>query len=397
MATINDKYVITFDTETFGSDTLQTILTIYYSNPITTHNITADSIGLKIIEYGEYSLKFNIDDYLLVPGDYTTKIGDSQQILDDYLFGNHIDELHCEIEVKLNGVAEFNGTVIPTSISSDNGKREVSLRFISDTQKVNSTMLVLDDGSLTDPLSLGVSLTYVKTLILKAYQVIDPSIALSFYHDWLFEAQYSTTTITNGTWDELSFYKAQFYTGNTLGDALKNLAKATMSFTGALSNKKCFFRKLFATATSQTMPNVLKFTRKYGGDVISYANSKNVNGTTLVEYPNASAYTTVEGKYMSVNWDFSAPIIQRSGTNYIVSKVNEPRISPNAPQSEIIPHLDYIIRSKIYNNRLDNFVFDGVNIDYEKNFTAFGNTYQILNMAKKYGKGITEIDALRLS
>jgi|GEM_PF-6114008 len=397
MSTINDKYIITFNSESIGSDTMQTILTIYYSNPTTTHNITSDSIGLKIIKYGDYSLKFNIDDYLLVPGDYTTTIGDSQQILDGYLFGDHIDELHCEIEVKLNGVAEFNGSITPTSVSSDYGKREVSLRFMSDTQKINNTMLILDDGSSTDPLSLASSLWYVKTLILKAYQLIDSSMALSFYHDWLFEAQYSTTTITDGTWDELSFYKSQFYVGDTLGDALKRLAKATFSFTGALSNKKCFFRKLFSSGTTQTMPTVLKFVRRYGSDVITYANSKNVSGTTLVEYPNAAAYTTVAGKYMSVNWDFSTPIIQRGGVNYTVSKVNEPRITGNAPQSEIIPHLDYIIRSKIYNNRLDNFVFDGINIDYEKGFSAFGNNYQILNMTKKYGSRLTEIDALRLS
>ncbi len=390
------KYIITFPDVTLRSDKIGIILTIYYKDsPRTIINYTSKELRLLIKDYGKLKLSYEIDEYLLTPQNYSIAFSDYNLYLGDLLFPN-FDNVFVEIEIKLNGVNEFNGKWIPEQSSVSTSKREASLVFSSNTDVINKTMLVDSSGNAKNPLNLDNSIHKIKDMILKSYQLINENITLDFYHDWLFEAEYLGNTITNGNWDEFSSYKQQFYVGNTLGDALRNIAKATFSITGAISNSKAFFKKLYSQGEVITLPKIVYWDKNYRYNKITYSNSIAPDGSVAYEVPSSSAYTNVNGEYVSTQWDWGQRYIVRDGVNYLVTKVNEPSITGNEPQQNIIAQLHYNKRSKLKFNRIDIFRAKGLSVDFAKSFEYSGNRYQIIGLEKNLNEGISEIFGLYL-
>jgi len=393
----NTKYIISFPEVLLWDDAIKVDFEIYFvENPQHTTMLIAKDRRMLVVDYGELKLQYEIDEYFLTPQNYSLRISDYEQNLESLIFPKYFDNVIVDVHVKINNVEEFNGRWIPEQTDYDMNKKELQIVFSSNTDIINKTMLIDSNGNKKNPLNLDNSIHKIKEMILKSYQLISSQINLDFSHDWLFEAEYSGQVISNGNWDEFSSYKQQFYIGETLGDALKNIAKATFSITGAISNSKAFFKKLYSQGELITLGKVLEHRKNYRYNKITYSNSLAPDGSVAYEVPDSNAYTNVNGEYVSVKWDWGQRYIVRGGVNYLVSAVNEPSITGNEPQQNIIAKLHYNRRSKLKYNRVDEFVVKSLNVDFAKSFEFENERFQIISLRKNLNNGYSTVLGLYL-
>lgn len=391
---------------------VQFIMTLDYNNYTSIVPYNASYYNLIIEQYGNVELKFNIDDYLLVPSSFSIQIGDMDNNLEDLLFHN---EANAKLEVTgklyINGSLEFEGKHIPESLKYSSN-RVIGIDFKSNTDILNETYLTDSAGSSKNPLSLGTGLANTssyKTAIHNAYKLINSSIELVVNHNWLYygDTHYVSGTnyqISDGTFDELYTDSDQFYYGSTLADTLKEQAKRKFAFTGCINNSKAFFTRLYYYSSSnlQTL-TVKKYTRGYGLPNLTYVASKTVSpGNIIHELPDADAYNAIMGKSLELNLAIEPDEnydgwIYRGGKYYYIEKINDPLLDSSFYYvGFLLPTLHYNYRGKQIYNILDSFTIDGLDVDYLKNFNYDGRKYQILNMAKQITTGTTIIDALYL-
>lgn len=402
---------ITFPVQYYASGKyVQFVLDVDYNNYTNLVPYNASKYDLKILKYGSTKLQFNIDDYFLVPSNFSITLGDAHNNFENILFPDEDSDLELTGKLYLNGVLEFEGKHIPEKLSY-NSNRDINIEFKSNTDILNETFLLDSAGAEKNPLNLLDGVTNsssFKTAVHNAYKFIDPNIELYFNHNWIFygDTHYVNQTnyqISDGTFDELRTQKSSFYSGENLADTLKYNAKKKFAFTGCVNNKKAFFQRLYYYNFSnlQTI-NVLAYNRGIALPNLTYAASKNLSGGIIHELPDADAYNTISGKSMEMTLDIEIGQnyngwIYRSGKYYYIEKIKDPLLSSDFYLiGYLLPELHYFYRRKAIFNRLDKFTADGLEVDYLKNFIYNNRKYQILSMEKVISEGVTLIEALYL-
>lgn len=421
MSLIYGNITIDFPEREIFDDTVQLSLNINWSGGSDEETYDAEDLSLSVKSHGNLQLQYELDEYLLTPADINIVLNDPTAILADYLFGTDFNQMTVKAEIKINGTAEFNGTLIDDSLTYNDGSMLLSMGFSSDSNKINEVTLYDADDVAKNPLSLGLenynsitnneadSLTRIDLMLEKIFQLVDEDIETTITHNWV----WGGITPTNRGWTFNNIYienKSWFDNPNNnrlLGDLLKNVAKTFFAQIAIISNAKAIFRKLYYYSASnlQTV-TVLNRVRNYKYHKIKYANSKNtfgtVDGAIIYNQPNEAAYTEVQGDYVSYShiWDayyvLKATAVDYEYVYYISDPLYIGEVQTYYTWQELISKLMYYYRSKTYFNRVDAFKLQGIGYDYTKNFIYDGSKYQILSMTKYLAEGSTDIEALYL-
>ena len=206
--------------------------------------------------------------------------------------------------------------------------------------------------------------------------------------------------------EKLSFFDSD--TGlSTVGDLLRSYAKSFFAYTGMISEKKAFFRKLFYydPLNIQTLGTVLSVTESAKWSLIDYTKFSTEKGNTR-SY-KAGTFTELDGR--SVVIDNLVTVFYGDTTgSYTSMRVGSDGVW-NAKDDEIDSstsgwrsNLDLLaqlwlkFRGSIQNSRADTFIVNGVNYNFLKSFPYDGFKYQIIEMEKDWEKNKTEIEALYL-
>lgn len=395
---------ITFPKEYYDNGKyVQFILVIDYNDYSSIVPYNSSQYELKIMKYGNVKLQFDIDEYLLVPSEFSIKISDVKNNFEDIIFPNENANLEITGKLYINDVLEFEGIHIPEQLSY-NSNREIDIVFKSNTNILNETMTVDSAGTQKDVASIGGG-AKLETVIHNCYKLVNSSIDLQVNHDWdYYEESYLSEVTGSSTiynWDDLYTSKAKFYTEDNIADCLKSLAKRKFSFTGMVNNSKAFFTHLYYYNSSnlQTL-SVKAYKKGIAQPTIDYVVAKNTNGTILFELPDADTYTTVPGKYLDYQmniWYNGSPILDYvyyNGAYHTVAIIKSDTLGTIYYHYEVALRLHYHYRNKPLYNRVDTFVVWGLDVDYLKNFNYDSCKYQILSMEKRIGEGVTVIEAL---
>lgn len=411
---------INFPVETIFNDTVQLVLNIDWSSGSDSQTYTSEELGLSVKSRGEIALEYELDQFVLTPADISIILNDANGILADYLFGVDFNDMTVQAEIKINGVSDFNGSLVDDSLRNNEGDKSISMAFSSDSNKANEVTLYSAGDVALNPLGYDLtaysSITNNQSVLLTfedaitdILQLVDPDIDVDFQHDWLFGG--ITTTNRPYVFSSLRVCPRNWYNEPTqerlLGDLLKTIAKTFFAQIAIPSNSKAFFRKLYYYSSSNTQTvNVLNRIRGYKYHKIKYANSKNTFGTLdgaiISESPNSSSYTEVIEDYVSYShtWDSYYVYTETASKFENAVYVKDPLYADDTQTYynwiELISKLMYYYRSKTYYNRVDSFKMKGLDYDYTKNFNYDGSKYQILSMRKYLDKGYSEIDALYL-
>lgn len=296
-----NPYYITleFPTETLpaGSQKLTMVFTVNENG--TDATVSASSVGLSIRSLGEIEIDAEPNELLLSPAVMKFDLYDSQRWLYNRIFDSSWLNLKKDAMVKLEiaGVTEFEGYLIINEIEWDEVEKTFYLSASPRTTKLNDTLL-WDDNTALNPLSLTqyskVSLT---GLIEDIFQVIDPSLTVEFYQDWLFGGRFRdyNTRVKGKTFSDLLVSVDYFFFDvnnkfTNLADVLKQLCFDFGCYCGLKSNKKAFFRKLF-TGDNSAYTLITDFDvmslKKNIADVYKYVNitvDSGFNGVVETDY-----------------------------------------------------------------------------------------------------------------
>lgn len=422
MSLIIGDLQIAFPERTVFNDTVQLTLTIQYGDDLTSPtSYNADEIGLNIKSYGDLLLEYALDEFLLTPANFDIIISDRDGVLADHLFRDDFNIMKATCELKINGSSDFNGSLVDDSITFNEGTKELSLSFSSDSNKINEITLYDADDVAKNPLGLGLeryssinnnedeTLTKIDIMLGKIFSLVDPNIETTIYHDWLFGGitpgnrprTFTNIYVENYAWFNNPDNK------RLLGELLKNVAKTFFAQAIIPSNSKAYFRKLYYyTSYGLQSVTVLNRIKNYKYHKISYSDARNTFGTTdgtiVFQHPDSSAYTEVIGDYVSYSHIWEAYYMEKStfvDFEYVYY-VNDPLYTGEVQEyyqwQEIISKLMYYYRSKTYFNRVDAFKLKGLDYNYINNFNYDGSKYQILGMRKVLSEGTTDVEALYL-
>ncbi len=146
---------ITFSEEKLNNepDLIQVILIFTHDLAGSNRSWNAEDYGLRITNYGELEIKYELEDAFMAPGIYELAIGDSNGILDNLFFGTDAIALATDkratITLKINGVIKYQGTILEDSIIFDEALYNFNLKFSPQTEILNNTMVFNDAGSHT--------------------------------------------------------------------------------------------------------------------------------------------------------------------------------------------------------------------------------------------------------
>ncbi len=331
---------ITLTSEVFkvnSSDTLQFIITLTKKSG-TDESYTFLQKNLIVVDTGELEQSFSLDDLLLVPANYSFKIGDKDGYLRGLIFKNAYVPFDSDIykqmlEVKLNGVTEFKGYFLEDALSCDNARMIVSLKASSDIEILNDTSLYGDYEDAAgisgddlyynalNPLGYTRGTIYpIGTILYDIFKKINPSLASNvwanklsvsptdnalycncdrLYKGWsdIINSPDSVTTglsvdYLNVNCSPMFFNNAAGF--NNLGDILRQISFDLGCYTGLIGNVKPFMKQLYKydSVNAQSLGVVKSYTYNYKTNLIKYV-------TCSDKYPNASGTFNYEEKFTS--------------------------------------------------------------------------------------------------
>jgi hypothetical protein len=114
---------------------------------------TFDDFGFKVSDWGTLEGQFDFEDTLLVPGTYNVRIDDDNGNLSNLLFGmgdwKFISRKDIEIELKIDGVTEYEGIIMEDGIEGDVGNKTYSLSFDPGMKAITSRKIYIEDHDVS--------------------------------------------------------------------------------------------------------------------------------------------------------------------------------------------------------------------------------------------------------
>ncbi len=301
------------------SDTMQCILEFTVNAPGDDVETDANDVALKILEWGDMTIEYDLENALALPGKMSFKVSDPQGFLDNLLFESANIDIQGKVTVKLNGDNEFIGHIIEDSIESDEGQSTVFFDAAPRTDIINKTNLYkVFEGSTVNvnPFSYtNDTKISIISILEDIFQLADDSISypntLIIFQDWLFLGIKDTF---GGYEGNIPFTDLKLRTNNvafnsslgvsTAGDLLKLLALEFGCFAGFIMVGKAFFKKLFYYDPDNVQSvNVKKHKKCYKYGLIDYVEIKVLEAIPLANpyayAPSAAAFTNLTDRFIN--------------------------------------------------------------------------------------------------
>lgn len=268
----------------------------------------ARDYGIHIKKYGALEWSRNIDENLMVPGQFNFSLLDMENELWALLFEGSLVpavEKDGKITLEINYwdgysysgyITEFIGNIDVTNIEYNTTNKIVAFDVLPKTDKLKNIYLYNEDTSKSgyytanNPLSLSTSIvnnfwvvpaTNIKTIIHEIFKQINSTCNLSWRHAWKFEGHNLTASPT--VYDEFvledlklssNYLSALFYSLNnimryeTLYDFLMKLSFTFGFICGMITSEKAFVKNIYSydAGQTQTLGRVKKhrISNKYG-------------------------------------------------------------------------------------------------------------------------------------
>ena len=150
-----DPYTITLtsdDEDINGTDEIQVIITITVNASASNEAYTFAAKNLYLDNHGSLAFGYEVDNLLMVPGEYDVKIFDKDEYLDGLIFGTTDLDKQFAVELKLNQATFWKGFAEIGDISFDSGPNILSFRATPRMDLLNSTTAYGPGGVVHDPL-----------------------------------------------------------------------------------------------------------------------------------------------------------------------------------------------------------------------------------------------------
>lgn len=423
-----------------GSDTVQLKLLFNIAIDGISEILDTKSIGVKIKDWGEFSMKYDLEDALLVPALYSFSLYDSKGYIDNLLFGfdsvASATSKTVETQLFINGTLEFDGYFEEDQIIQDDGDMSINISASPLIDILNKTSLFDDSGNPINPMNFNTyNVMPFTDAITKAYQLVNPNISLDIQHDWDFQGVRSSDgSLLDGIkLSELSVYAQKLiyppvnsnFSVSGVGDFLKLLTFNFCGFTGMLSYDKAFFKKLlhYDASNLQTLGSIYGHKKFYKYQLLDYvkitadcgvdSSSKRVLASHECGDPkksNIADKTLIRSVPFGFYYDNSSNSYQtqtmasvnRGDPNedgaYYVYRVRDPLVLSGQYSGlhEVAAEFWYYFRNSMQKLRIDEFTINDLKPSFTKDFNEYGLKFQILSMTKKIGIAQTVIDAVCL-
>lgn len=439
-----------FAEQTLGNGD-QLKLTVAFTDPLLSSTVfnTPSTENVFVADYGSQEWEYDLDKFLIVPGLYNLKISaPSDSSFAKYFFSNETayyqtpKEADVTLEIKYNGnedfEIEFVGKVSPKTLKYNPDTTYITFTAAPNTDIINKTLLY-DGATPINP--FGYSLNELRPLseILEdIYKLVDNSISyaggtLVIHHDWLMQCFRPDTAEPPNLYylSDVPFAGNAYYRVNPLyfddryallylGDLLKKLAVETGSFTGMVTGKKAFFKKLFSYDEADVYDiaedEYSKFDYAFNFDKVDYvritAQEPNWAPSSSVVYvqPPGATFPNIEGKYIDLALNtfvggFTPPPpledvytlwTSSGGYAWAVYALTDPAIGASLSNGDIISQLWYNWRGNSFKSRMENITAHGLDHSIIKNPRFNGKIYQPTYLRKKYMDCKTEMRMLPL-
>ncbi len=231
--------------------------TVESATIIPDEEVSAEEVGVKVLDWGRLSWKYDIEDFLMVPGVANMTIGDIQRYIYELLFYNDEVNRRAKVRIFKNGSLLFSGKLVEDAIEYDDAKRTLEVQVASGLDELNKILVYDEDGNPLNPLGYDLGSNKARFLddfIRDIYKKINPNISLEFKHTWTFCGQKNSSPsdfrVFDIKIDEIlqgidDIYNDSSVGVSSLGGVLKLLAQEWASFTGLLHDDKAFFAKMF--------------------------------------------------------------------------------------------------------------------------------------------------------
>lgn len=303
----------------------------------------AGSLNLFIEKYGVLEYRWDIDDLLMVPGMMSFEFFDlngsdpSANSLANFLTSTSFStytkrpEVVLEIDRGSGFVEEFSGNVIERTIQYDPVSKKLLFTVAPQTDLLNKYMLYDGSGTAVNPFSYSSGNYYFLHKVLEdIYKKVNPAISYSggsllLEHDWKFRGS-SVAGVGLYEFNLFELPEVQikvnnlFFTNqygiNSLGDALRVLAKEFCCLTGMTDNKNAFFKKLFVLDDNPKeilQTDLIQVERKYLFSLIDYIKVTppqsglegwNPTPPATMGISEEGAFTTVEERFLELDTVF---------------------------------------------------------------------------------------------
>ncbi len=239
--------------------------------------------NLYINKYGELSIRFDFDDQLLMPGDFTVEVYDP-----DFYYDKMFDEnrstwnLRMRIDVFINAGLVFIGYAYEDDVSYDKATKLFKARFSSPLDELNKQYLDNQEtGAALDPIGYGAGTNWIllSTILTDIFQFA--------------ESDYSSITthlLNRCIWhpDNIPTWTAgiallqlntgylfnpgtAFFNSATLGSMLKEIAFDFGSYAGVWGGQPFFIQLWEAhSGNSQTLTGLELMSKGYAYQTLEY-------------------------------------------------------------------------------------------------------------------------------
>jgi hypothetical protein len=137
-------------------DTYDLILTFTVNADSTNEAYTDSDKNLKILDAGELTWEYDLNDSLLVPSVIQLTLSDKDAYLEGLLFGTTAQQIATEknfkVEIQINNVTKFLGFALETSIVVNPDTNELTFRAAPQIDVLNKTAAYDSNGLPLDPI-----------------------------------------------------------------------------------------------------------------------------------------------------------------------------------------------------------------------------------------------------
>jgi hypothetical protein len=433
MAEYQNGERLIFPEKTLNSngDTIKLVLVFGNDAMTGITDIKADRVGLGVVNYGEAGLEYSLDESLITISGYKFTIFDRDGYLLERIFNitlwNHVytyENAYHQLEVYLyiNGTLEFFGLTREDATEYERGTRLFTFTANSPLDKVNELALYDDDDNAINPLGLDLNRNYYLLDIIGAiYQKGYSAATLNWRHGWDFYAPDISGygDLSHITVKSMDYFTGRsgknFYSGN-LGDWLRTIARHLGAITGLMGGT-AFFYNIYDFANIDLQPvKVLSHKLVYAVNKLRYIHiipdAPNVSGeftagqveqsgieSATYKEPEMPAYfqPTIDNDFAPLQFSLDCDGTCNNPDTRIIAAKGEPFQPTYEYHPQTLGSYLWYFRGRVLRNRVDEFIFDGIDYDFLKNFEAAGQMFQIISMKKKFADNQTEVKALLLS
>lgn len=422
-AYISDGYSYTFDTAYVNpTDYMILLIRIHDSAQSGMTAIDPETNGLVVKSLGKMRWSFDLDDPFIIPGTMDFEFFDPNEVLAGKLFDNANEatiDPQAQVSINLNGTIIFDGKVLEDSIIWNNGTYTLSFTVLSGVDEINNVKLFdLDNGVAFNPHSYsftpgGANWPTLRTMITNIWQTVSPTLSVDFFSRWTVRDDGAATYNLFNTGIRISHHLFYNYTyKDTLGlendgDVLRHLCYIFNCYTGFLANNSAFFKQLFTydSGNTQTLGTVLDHRKQFLKTKIDYVRYVSTNGS-IDDYAyqegslsnSGLAIKKIERDPMFHGFDPSyESLLAYYGSGSNIEDAVDTNIDGTYRDClEMAVKQVYHHRNKIFRQRQDYFLVEGVNYKFHKNFTYDSRNYQITELAIDYETNRTEILAIKV-